>query len=113
MTKESQLQTLGMMTKLVMALVDHPEQVVFTTIHEGDKTTLRLQVAPRDIGKVIGKGGHIATSLRIILSAAAKEQKCRFALDIVGSQEAAEQTYADGWVEPERELPPETDTLDP
>jgi predicted RNA-binding protein YlqC (UPF0109 family) len=43
-------------------------------------------VAPNDIGKVIGKQGRTARSMRTILSAASMKLKHRFALDIVEEQ---------------------------
>jgi predicted RNA-binding protein YlqC (UPF0109 family) len=75
------------MTSLVMeiakALVDSPESVSVESFHDGEATVLRLRVAPGDIGKVIGKQGRTARSLRTILAAASMKVKHRFALDIV------------------------------
>ena len=44
---------------------------------------MRLQVSPADLGKVIGKQGRTARSLRTILGAASMKLKQRFSLDIV------------------------------
>ena len=53
---------------IVKALVDKPEEVNVNVI-EGEKNTMvELRVAPDDIGKVIGKQGRIAKSIRVILS---------------------------------------------
>jgi predicted RNA-binding protein YlqC (UPF0109 family) len=74
------------MTQLVAAmakaLVDHPESVSVCAELENDSTVLVLQVAPTDLGKVIGKQGRTARSLRTILGAASMKAQHRFALDI-------------------------------
>lgn len=65
------------------ALVDYPERVTVEALPEPTATVLRLRVAPSDIGKVIGKQGRTARSMRTILSAASMKLQHRFALDIV------------------------------
>jgi len=55
---------------IVKYLVDDPSQVSVNVV-EGEKSTiLELRVAPGDIGKVIGKHGRIAKSIRTVLQAA-------------------------------------------
>ena len=75
------------MTTLVLeitkALVDEPEAVRLDTHTDGGSVVLRLQVSPGDLGKVIGKQGRTARSLRTILGAASMKLKHRFSLDIV------------------------------
>lgn len=71
---------------IARALVDLPESVSVEFFSEEDSTVLRLRVAPTDIGKVIGKQGRTARSMRTILSAASMKLKHRFALDIVEEQ---------------------------
>jgi predicted RNA-binding protein YlqC (UPF0109 family) len=68
---------------LAKALVDHPETVSVEVIPEATSTVLRLRVAAVDIGKVIGKQGRTARSIRTILSAASMKLQHRFSLDIV------------------------------
>jgi predicted RNA-binding protein YlqC (UPF0109 family) len=68
---------------IACALVDRVEAVQVEAIHDGDGTMLRLRVAPTDVGKVIGKQGRTARSVRTILSAASMKTKHRFALDII------------------------------
>lgn len=68
---------------LAKALVDHPEVVTVEVVPEATSTVLRLRVAANDIGKVIGKQGRTARSIRTILSAASMKLQHRFALDIV------------------------------
>jgi predicted RNA-binding protein YlqC (UPF0109 family) len=69
--------------EMARALVDIPDSVSVETLKEGDGTVLRLRVAPSDVGKVIGKQGRTARSMRTILGAASMKLKHRFALDIV------------------------------
>ncbi len=52
-------------------------------IQDRDATVIRLRVAHQDIGKVIGKQGRTARSLRTILGAASMKLHHRFSLDIV------------------------------
>ena len=62
------------MTKLVEAiaksLVDSPEEVVVTETEGNQGTVIELRVAPDDMGKVIGKQGRIAKSIRTVVKAA-------------------------------------------
>lgn len=67
---------------MAKALVDCPDEVVVTTVAEQDGTALLLRVAPSDLGKVIGKQGRTARSMRTILGAASMKAQHRFALDI-------------------------------
>jgi len=74
---------IGLVTDIARALVDLPESVSVEAFDEDDATVIRLRVAPSDIGKVIGKQGRTARSMRTILAAASMKLKHRFALDIV------------------------------
>ncbi len=77
-----------LMHEIVQALVDLPEKVTVEVITEGDSSVIRLRVAHEDIGKVIGKQGRTARSLRTILGAASMKLRHRFALDILEEGEA-------------------------
>jgi predicted RNA-binding protein YlqC (UPF0109 family) len=68
---------------IAKALVDLPEDVSINVI-EGEQTTvLELKVAPGDLGKVIGKQGRTARSIRTILGAAGMKLNRRFTLEIL------------------------------
>jgi len=56
---------------LAKALVDHPESVQVTSREDEYATIIELQVAPEDMGKVIGKQGRIAKAVRTLVKAAA------------------------------------------
>jgi predicted RNA-binding protein YlqC (UPF0109 family) len=69
--------------QIAKALVDNPDEVSVTSI-EGEQTTvLELRVAQSDLGKVIGKQGRTARSIRTILSAGGMKLKKRFTLEIL------------------------------
>jgi hypothetical protein len=69
---------------IIKALVDEPEEVEINVV-EGEKSTIfELKVAPSDIGKVIGKNGKIAKTIRTILNAAIAKSGKRISLDILG-----------------------------
>ena len=68
---------------IAKALVDHPEEVVVRPIEGEQSTVLELRVAASDLGKVIGKQGRTARSMRTILSAAGMKLKRRFTLEIL------------------------------
>jgi predicted RNA-binding protein YlqC (UPF0109 family) len=65
------------------ALVDHPDQVSVRAIEGEQVTVLELRVDPSDLGKVIGKQGRTARSVRTILNAAGMKLKKRFTLEIL------------------------------
>ena len=68
---------------IAKALVDNPEEVRVIAV-EGEQTTVfELRVAQQDMGKVIGKQGRTARSIRSILSAAGMKYRKRFVLEIL------------------------------
>ncbi len=72
-----------LLTEIARALVDSPEKVSVEAKGDGEGTVLRLRVAPTDVGKIIGKQGRTARSMRTILTAASMKLKHRFSLDII------------------------------
>jgi len=72
-----------LVTEIAHALVDDPDAVSVEAIADGESTVIRLRVAQSDVGKVIGKQGRTARSMRTILSAASMKFRHRFSLDIV------------------------------
>jgi predicted RNA-binding protein YlqC (UPF0109 family) len=74
---------------MAKALVDHPDKVTLESRPDGEGTVLLLRVAQSDLGKVIGKQGRTARSIRTILGAASMKAQHRFALDIQQGETAA------------------------
>jgi predicted RNA-binding protein YlqC (UPF0109 family) len=73
----------SLLSTIAKALVDDTEAVKVEVMTVQESTVLRLHVAPTDIGKLIGKQGRTARSLRTILGAASMKLQSRFSLDIV------------------------------
>ena len=68
---------------IAKALVDIPEQVSVREVEGEQVTVLELRVAPSDLGKVIGKQGRTARSIRTLLGAAGMKLNRRFTLEIL------------------------------
>ena len=77
------LDPVVLITEVIKLVVDEPAQVSVTPVEERDETVLELRVAPGDLGKVIGKQGRTARSLRNILSMATSRGDERYALEII------------------------------
>ena len=73
----------ALMTEVVKYLVDSPDEVHVTEV-EGEQTTvIELKVAKSDLGKIIGKQGNNARSLRTILAAVSTKLRKRSVLEIL------------------------------
>jgi predicted RNA-binding protein YlqC (UPF0109 family) len=72
-----------LISEIVKALVDEPDQVSISEIESGHTIVLEVSVAKRDMGKVIGKKGRNAQALRTILSAVAGKTHKRYVLEIM------------------------------
>ncbi len=73
----------ALVEQIAQALVDEPEHVSVQSVDGEQVTVLELRVAPNDLGKVIGKQGRTARSIRTILSAAGMKLRKRFTLEIL------------------------------
>ena len=72
-----------LLTKIVQAVVDNPEQVSVNEIEASHTTVLELRVAKEDMGRVIGKQGRNANAIRHLLYAASGKARKRYMLEIV------------------------------
>ncbi len=68
---------------IAKALVDKPEEVSVRAVEGEQVRVLELQVDPTDLGKVIGKKGRTAKSIRSLLGAAGMKLKKRYTLEIL------------------------------
>ena len=68
---------------IAKALVDNPDEVVVTETRKDDTLHIELKVADADMGKVIGKQGRIARSIRTVVRAAGMTADERIIIDIV------------------------------
>ena len=73
----------ALVEQIAKALVDEPQQVEVRSIDGEQVTVLELRVSPNDLGKVIGKQGRTARSIRTILGAAGMKLKKRYTLEIL------------------------------
>ena len=68
---------------IARSLVDDPTQVEIYQYQRGSSVNFELTVAKEDMGRVIGKGGRVATAMRALLRVAAAREGARASLDIV------------------------------
>ena len=68
---------------IAKALVDQPDQVSVQAVERDEATVLELKVAAGDLGKVIGKQGRTARSIRTLLAAASMKFHKRYTLEIL------------------------------
>lgn len=73
----------ALIKSIVEPLVDHPEDIEVNRKEEHSKLVFHLTVNESDVGKVIGKNGRIAKSIRTIVYAAGTNTKKRIYLDIM------------------------------
>jgi len=69
-------------TTLIKLMVDHPAEVSVKCISTEDVSSLSISVAQDDLGKVIGRQGRTARSLRVVATAMGMATKQRIRLDI-------------------------------
>jgi len=68
---------------IAKSLVDHPEEVKVTESGSGSRIRIELSVAKDDMGRVIGKGGKVANSIRALLKVAAERAGKQVTLDVM------------------------------
>lgn len=94
---------------VVKSLVGNPDDVIVERIIDEKGVLLTLTVNPEDLGRVIGKRGATAQSLRTLLRALGTKQEARYNLKIVDNgvpkPERAEQTERPERTEERRENP--------
>ena len=82
MTQET-VQVDELVREIARALVDEPAAVEVQSVDRDQNTILKLRVAAQDVGKVIGKQGRTARSVRTILGAVSMKHHHRYTLDIL------------------------------
>ena len=68
---------------ITKAIVEDPDSVLVTEKVSGDTVVLELSVAKHDMGRVIGKEGKIAKSIRTVMRAAAAKENKRVIVEII------------------------------
>lgn len=92
---------------IARGLVEEPDQVRVTESGGGARRVVNLRVAPADMGKVIGKQGHIAQAIRTLLKVAAAREGSN-AQPVLVINAAGDGQSAPLAVEDEAEIPEET-----
>ncbi len=80
---DSAVNMLALVERLAKAVVEAPDEVTVEAFEEGGQTVLELIVAESDLGRVIGRQGRMARSLRTIVNAAGLRTRKRYQLEIV------------------------------
>ena len=71
-TRTQEIDFSRILSDMVKAIVDNPDDVQVAEARDGSNVTLTLTVSPSDTGMIIGRHGNIANSLRTVMRAAAK-----------------------------------------
>jgi predicted RNA-binding protein YlqC (UPF0109 family) len=79
----SAVNMVALVEHLAKAVVEAPDEVTVEAFEEGGQTVLELIVAESDLGRVIGRQGRMARSLRTIVNAASLRTRKRYQLEIV------------------------------
>ena len=68
---------------IAKSLVENPDQVEVRETQNGNRVRLELNVAKEDMGRVIGKNGRVANSIRTMLRVAAEREGKQATLDVM------------------------------
>lgn len=69
---------------IISNLVDNKEAIEINTIDNEKSVTFEVKVAQEDMGKVIGKQGRIAQSIRNVMKAVANKEHKKVAVEFIG-----------------------------
>ena len=76
------MELIKVLTDIARSIVDEPDEVKVTEEQDRNGCVLVLSVAPDDMGKVIGKHGKVAKSIRLVMKAAAGNSGRRVDVEI-------------------------------
>ena len=80
---DSKADVIALMECLAKVIVEAPDEVFVEPFEENGQTVIELEVAESDVGRIIGRHGRTARSLRTILHAAGLRTRKRYQLEIV------------------------------
>ena len=80
---DSKPDIVALMQYLAKLMVEAPDEVIVEPFEENGQTVLELEVAEADVGRIIGRHGRTARSLRTILHSASLRTRKRYQLEIV------------------------------
>ncbi len=73
MSDQSAPTAVAVLTHIVKSIVDHPDEVTVDEVVDGESHRLDVRVADGDLGRVIGRRGRTAASIRTVTRAAASK----------------------------------------
>jgi len=80
---DSKPDMVALVELLAKAIVDAPDEVIAEPFEENGQTVVELEVAEPDVGRIIGRHGRMARSLRTIMNSAASRTRKRYQLEII------------------------------
>jgi predicted RNA-binding protein YlqC (UPF0109 family) len=80
---DSKPDMVALMEIVAKAIVEAPDEVIVEPFEENGQTVLELEVAESDVGRIIGRHGRTARSLRTILHSASLRTRKRYQLEII------------------------------
>ena len=84
---------------IVKTLVNNPDKVQITRTIDEKGVLLSLEVDPEDVGRIIGRRGATAQSIRTLLRALGTKNDARYNLKIVNNDDVQPKTHEDAAVE--------------
>lgn len=69
---------------MILNLVDNKEAVEINKVDSENSTTFEVKVAKEDMGKVIGKQGRLAKSIRSIMKSVATKEHKKVQIEFIG-----------------------------
>lgn len=72
---------------IVRQLCEHPDKINVSSSETGNEVTITVRAADEDMGKIIGKQGRIAKSIRTIVKAATSGDNKKFFVEIKDNSE--------------------------
>ena len=79
-------QLRGLVVWLIDQLMDEPETVTVEAVERGSTVQIQVRLPEADLGKIIGRGGRIAKSIRTALMIAGSRHHLRVSLDLEGQE---------------------------
>ncbi|HUR49064.1 MAG TPA: KH domain-containing protein [Acidimicrobiales bacterium] len=74
---------LNVVDYIVRELVDDPDSVSVEVVEDGNRVEFQVETAPDDVGRIIGRRGHVIQSIRTLARAAAAKEGLEADVEII------------------------------